>query len=102
MAQHFEDHIVRGIHRQAMSSGTAWPAHVVRALCEDLIRLRGTDRPWLAANPTEDEDGPRRRVLLADLLTYKRIDDAERRAVADELTAEAEPLGLDYFGGSDD
>lgn len=26
----------------------------------------------------------------------KRIDDAERRAVADELTAEAQRLGLDY------
>lgn len=59
MSQHFEDHIVRGIHRQAMTSGTVWPAHVVRALCEDLIRLRGSDRPWLIANPPEDEGGPR-------------------------------------------
>jgi excisionase family DNA binding protein len=40
--------------------------------------------------------GNRRRVLLTDLLTYKRIDDAARRAVADELTAEAQRLGLDY------
>ena len=40
--------------------------------------------------------GNRRRVLLADLIAYKRIDDAERRAVADELTAEAQRLGLDY------
>lgn len=39
--------------------------------------------------------GNRRRVLLADLIAYKRIDDAERRAVADELTAEAQRLGLD-------
>ena len=35
-------------------------------------------------------------LLLADLIAYKRIDDAERRAVADELTAEAQRLGLDY------
>lgn len=47
--EHFEDNIVRGIHRQACAQSTVWPAHVVRALCEDLIRARGTDRPWLAA-----------------------------------------------------
>jgi excisionase family DNA binding protein len=40
--------------------------------------------------------GNRRRVLLADLLAYKRIDDAGRRAIADELTSEARRLGLDY------
>lgn len=40
--------------------------------------------------------GNRRRVLLSDLITYKRIDDAERSAIADQLTAEAQRLGLDY------
>ena len=40
--------------------------------------------------------GNRRRVLLADLLAYKRVDDAERRAIADELTGEAQRIGLDY------
>ncbi len=40
--------------------------------------------------------GNRRRVLLADLLEYKRVDDSERRAIADELTAEAQALGLEY------
>lgn len=40
--------------------------------------------------------GNRRRVLLEDLMTYKRIDDAERQAIAGELTAEAQRLGLDY------
>lgn len=40
--------------------------------------------------------GNRRRVLLTDLLAFKRIDDHERDAIADKLTAEAERLGLDY------
>lgn len=40
--------------------------------------------------------GNRRRVLLTDLLAYKRVDDAERRTVANELTAEAQRLGVNY------
>lgn len=40
--------------------------------------------------------GNRRRVLLADLLDYKRVDDVNRRAVADELTSEAQLLRLGY------
>ena len=40
--------------------------------------------------------GNRRRILLADVIDYKQRDDAERRAIADELTAEAQRLGLEY------
>lgn len=40
--------------------------------------------------------GTRRRILLEDLVRYKRIDDVERKRAADELTAEAERLGLGY------
>lgn len=40
--------------------------------------------------------GNRRRILLADVIDYKHRDDAERRAIADELTAEAQRLRLDY------
>ncbi|HND33151.1 MAG TPA: helix-turn-helix domain-containing protein [Myxococcota bacterium] len=40
--------------------------------------------------------GSHRRIPLRNLLAYKRQDDAERRAIADELTAEAQLLGLDY------
>lgn len=40
--------------------------------------------------------GTHRRVPLRELLEFKRRDDAERRALADELTAEAQRLGLDY------
>lgn len=40
--------------------------------------------------------GNRRKVLLVDLLEYKRRDETLRREIADELTQEAEKLGLDY------
>ena len=40
--------------------------------------------------------GTHRRVRVADLLLYKDKDDAHRKAVQDELTAEAETLGLGY------
>ena len=40
--------------------------------------------------------GNRRKVRLYDLLAYQRGDDEHRREVLDELTREAEDLGLDY------
>lgn len=40
--------------------------------------------------------GNRRKVRVADLLAYKRKDDAARAGTADELTAEGQRLGLGY------
>ncbi len=40
--------------------------------------------------------GQHRRVRLDDLMAYKRKDDDARRRIADELTAEAQELGMGY------
>ena len=40
--------------------------------------------------------GTRRRVRFEDLVRFKQQDEADREKVVDELTAEAQRLGLDY------
>lgn len=40
--------------------------------------------------------GTHRRVMLKDVVEYKRIDDVKRREAADALAAEAQALGLGY------
>ncbi len=54
--------------------------HVVKLLEEGRIPFRKV--------------GTHRRVHLNDLLVFKRQDDAARKAIADELTAEAQRLGM--------
>lgn len=40
--------------------------------------------------------GSHRRIAAVDVLAYKKRDEARRRGVMDELTAEAQKLGLGY------
>jgi excisionase family DNA binding protein len=40
--------------------------------------------------------GTHRRIRVSDLLAYRQLDEAERKAVLDGLTQEAQKLGLGY------
>ena len=79
---------------------TVVPAHT-EVTTQQAADLLNVSRPYLVQMLEEGriphhKVGPRRRIRLADLLSYMQRDEARRRETLRELTREAQELGLGY------
>lgn len=87
-----------------LAEGNAVAVLPVRAelTTQDAADLLGVSRPYLiklieqGTVPCTLTAGNHRRLRLTDVLAYRRVRDEERRAALDEMSAEAERLGLRY------
>lgn len=93
--------LVRVVHELAQGHAVAvMPVHA-QLTTQQAADLLGVSRPHLIKLLEEkripyNRPGKHRRILLNDLLEYKRARDAERRAALDALQAEDDRLGLRY------
>jgi len=87
-----------------LAKGTAVAVLPVRAelTTQEAADLLGVSRPYLiklieqSTVPCTLTAGNHRRLRLSDVLAYRRARDEDRRAALDEMSAEAERLGLRY------
>jgi excisionase family DNA binding protein len=87
-----------------LAEGNAVAVLPVRAelTTQEAADLLGVSRPYLiklieaGTVPCTLTTGNHRRLRLSDVLAYRRARDADRRAALDEMSAEADRLGLRY------
>ncbi len=94
--------LVRVVRELAQGNAVAvLPVHT-ELTTQEAANLLNLSRPYLiglidqGTLPCTRTVGNHRRLRLADVLAYKRVRDAERRAALDDVSAEAERLGLRY------
>lgn len=89
---------------RALAAGDAVAVLPVHAelTTQEAADLLNVSRPYLismvdaGALPCARTTGGHRRLRLADVLAYKHVRDADRRDALDEMSTEAERLGLRY------
>lgn len=96
------DVLIRVVRELARGNAVTVVAVHTELTTQQAADFLNVSRPYLiglldrGALPYSRTAGNHRRLRLVDVLTYKRTRDIERRAALDEMSAEAERLGLRY------